>query len=121
MPSTSLRVVANRVREHAEDSPAYTPNMSAYVIVRVRVSDPAQYEKYKALSPGAVEEYGGTFIVRGGASEVLEGEPDDRRIVVLQFPTVDAAKAFYNSERYTHAREVRAGAAEMEMVVVEGL
>ena len=95
--------------------------MSAYVIVRVHVSDPAQYEKYKALSPAAVEEHGGSFIVRGGASEVLEGEPDDRRIVVLQFPTVDAAKAFYNSESYTHAREVRAGAAEMEMVVVEGL
>ncbi len=95
--------------------------MSAYVIVRVSVSDPAQYEKYKALSPAAIEEHGGSFVVRGGASEVLEGEPDDRRIVVVQFPTVEDAKAFYNSESYTHAREVRAGAAEMEVVVVEGL
>ena len=95
--------------------------MSAYVIVRVSVSDPAQYEKYKALSPAAIEEHGGSFVVRGGASEVLEGEPDDRRIVVVQFPTVEDAKAFYNSESYTHAREVRAGAAAMEVVVVEGL
>ena len=47
--------------------------MSAYVIVRVHVSDPAQYEKYKALSPAAIEEHGGSFVVRGGASEVLEG------------------------------------------------
>lgn len=95
--------------------------MSAYVIVRVNVTDPEQYEKYKLLSPGAVQEYGGTFVVRGGAHDVLEGEPDDRRIVVLEFPTVDAAKSFYNSEAYTHARQVRAGAAEMEAVVVEGV
>lgn len=95
--------------------------MPAYVIVRVHVTDPEQYEKYKLLSPGAVEEHGGTFIVRGGAHEVLEGEPDDRRIVVLEFPTLDAAKSFYDSDAYTHAREVRAGAAEMEVVVVEGI
>ena len=95
--------------------------MSAYVIVRVNVTDPEQYEKYKQLSPAAVAEHGGTFIVRGGAHEVLEGEADDRRIVVLEFPTVEAARSFYASETYTHAREVRAGAAEMEVVVVEGL
>ena len=94
--------------------------MPAYIIARVNVTDPEQYEKYKLLSPAASAEFGGTFIVRGGAHEVLEGEPDDRRIVVLEFPTVEAAKSFYDSEAYTHARDVRAGAAEMEMVVVEG-
>ena len=95
--------------------------MSAYVIVRVNVTDPEQYEKYKQLSPAADDKRSAVFGNRGGAHEVLEGEADDRRIVVLEFPTVEAAKSFYDSESYTHAREVRAGAAEMEVVVVEGL
>ena len=95
--------------------------MPAYIIARVNVTNPEQYEKYKLLSPAAAEAHGGTFVVRGGAHEVLEGEQDDRRIVILEFPTAEAAKSFYDSEEYTHAREVRSGAAEMEMVVVEGI
>lgn len=94
--------------------------MAAYVITRVNVTDPEQYEKYKALSPAAVAESGGKFIVRGGESETLEGPEEDRRLVVLEFPDMDSAKAFYDSEKYRHARDVRAGAAEFHMVAVEG-
>jgi len=94
--------------------------MTAYVIARVSVTDPDQYAKYKLLTPAAIEAHGGTFIVRGGEHQVLEGAADDRRIVVLEFPTSVAARAFYDSPEYVEARNVRSGAAEMDMVVVEG-
>ncbi|WP_419841835.1 DUF1330 domain-containing protein [Candidatus Poriferisodalis sp.] len=95
--------------------------MTAYVITRVEITDPDQYEKYKALSPAAAAASGGRFIVRGGESFTLEGPEEDRRIVVLEFPDMDSAKAFYDSEQYRHAREVRAGAADMQMMAVEGV
>ncbi len=94
--------------------------MTAYAIVRVNVTDPDQYEKYKALTPAAVAAHGGRFIVRGGAHEVLEGDPEDRRIVVVEFPDLDSARTFYDSPEYREARAVREGAAEMQMLIVEG-
>ena len=95
--------------------------MAAYVIARVSVTDPEQYEKYKALTPDAIAAYGGKFIVRGGDHETLEGDPDERRLVVLEFATSDDARSFYNSAAYTEARAVRARAADMEMTLVEGV
>ena len=94
--------------------------MAAYVITRVNVTNPDQYEKYKKLSPAAVASCGGKFIVRGGESVTLEGPEEDRRVVVLEFPDMESATKFYDSELYVHARAVRAGAAEFQMVVVEG-
>jgi uncharacterized protein (DUF1330 family) len=95
--------------------------MTAYAIVRVTVTDPARYEHYKTLSPIAVSAHGGRFLARGGPSEVLEGEADDRRIVLLEFPSMDAARAFYDSPEYREARDARAGAAEMHMQIVEAV
>lgn len=94
--------------------------MAAYLIVRVNVTDPDQYEKYKLLTPAAVAANGGKFIVRGGQHESLEGPDDARRVVVLEFDDYGSAKAFYDSPEYVEAREVRAGAAEMHMTLVEG-
>lgn len=94
--------------------------MTAYAIVRVKVTDPEQYQKYMALSPGAIEAHGGRFIARGGAAEVLEGEPEDRRVVVVEFPSMDAARDFYDSPQYREARAAREGAAEMDLLIVEG-
>jgi len=95
--------------------------MAAYIIARVEVTDPDQYAKYKLLTPAAIEAHGGRFIVRGGQAHVLEGDTDPRRIVILEFATREAAKAFYDSPEYTHARQVRDGAAAMEMTLVEGV
>jgi uncharacterized protein (DUF1330 family) len=94
--------------------------MTAYVIARVNVTDPEKYEDYKALSPGAVAAHGGRFIARGGQVKTLEGEPEDRRVVILEFPTVEAAETFYDSAEYEAAREKRRGAAEFQMILVEG-
>jgi len=94
--------------------------MSAYIIANVRVTDAAQYEKYKALSTLAFRQYGAEVCVRGGAVEVLEGDWQPDRLVVLKFASVAQAKAFNESAEYTLARAARDGAAVMRMVLVEG-
>ena len=96
--------------------------MPVYVIADVKVTDPEQYKQYAALSPGAVAAAGGEFLVRGGRSEVLEGDWTPNRVVVTRFPTLEAARAFYHGALYTEARAKRAGATEFfNMVIVEGL
>jgi uncharacterized protein (DUF1330 family) len=94
--------------------------MTAYIITHVTVTDPAKYEGYKALSPGAVAAHGGKFLARGGEVRTLEGQPENRRVVILEFPTMEAAETFYHSAEYAAAREKRRGAAELQMIVVEG-
>lgn len=94
----------------------------AYVIADVKVKDPELYKGYTALTPNAVASAGGKYVVRGGESSVLEGTWTPARLVVLQFESVSAAKAFYNSALYVEARAKRAGATEyFNMVVVEGI
>jgi uncharacterized protein (DUF1330 family) len=95
--------------------------MPAYIIVETDITDPEQYEQYKAASPGAVAAGGGRFIVRGGELAVLEGDWNPSRLVVLEFPDLAAAKAFYESEQYAAARKLRQGAANLNMVAVQGV
>ena len=96
--------------------------MPAFVIADVKVSDPEQYKQYAALSPGAVKSAGGEFMVRGGATEVLEGSFTPGRVVVVRFESMQAARDFYHSALYTEARAKRAGAAEhFNMYIVEGV
>ncbi len=95
--------------------------MVAYVIADVEVTDPAQYEEYKKLTPAAVSQHGGRFLVRGGATALLEGEWPVGRIIVLEFPSLEQAKKFYASVEYTAARRVRAGAANLKIIAVEGV
>ena len=94
--------------------------MAAYIIARIHVSDPVQYEEYKKLSPGAVAAFGGEFIVRGGESETLEGPRETHRLVVVRFDSMEKARAFYHSEQYRAARARREGAAEAQFVLVDG-
>ena len=95
--------------------------MPAYLIVDCLVTDPAQYENYKRLAPPAIAKFGGRYLVRGGATTQLEGQWRPNRVVVLEFPDVETARRFYDSPEYQAARDVRAGAATMNMIVVEGL
>jgi uncharacterized protein (DUF1330 family) len=95
--------------------------MPAYVIVETDVHDPAEYERYKAASPGAVAAGGGRFIVRGGELAVLEGDWRPKRLVVLEFDDLEAAKRWYDSPEYREAKRLREGAATLHMVAVEGL
>ncbi|HEU5148040.1 MAG TPA: DUF1330 domain-containing protein [Chryseosolibacter sp.] len=94
--------------------------MKAYVIVDVRITDPARYEDYKKLTPGSLVPYDGKFIVRGGATETLEGSWKPGRVVVLEFPSLEKAKAWWSSEEYAPAKALRQSASETQMIVVEG-
>ena len=95
--------------------------MPAYVIARINVTDPEKYEGYKALSPGAIAAHGGRFLARGGDVAILEGEPEDRRVVIVEFPSMEQAKTFYDSPEYREARAAREGAAEGQFLLVDGL
>ena len=94
--------------------------MAAYIIARILVTDPTQYEEYKKLSPAAAAAFGGEFIVRGGETETLEGAEETRRLVVVRFDSMDQARAFYRSEQYQAAKAAREGAAEAQFVLVDG-
>jgi uncharacterized protein (DUF1330 family) len=95
--------------------------MPAYVIVETEITDPEQYERYKAASGGAVAAAGGRFVVRGGELAVLEGDWRPSRLVVLEFEDLEAARRWYRSERYQQARKLREGAARLRMVAVQGV
>jgi len=94
--------------------------MSAYLIARVNVVDMQQYQKYIKAVPGVIERFGGKYIARAGETAVLEGEPDNRRVVIIEFPSLDKAKEFYNSGEYQQIRKLRIGAATGELLAVDG-
>lgn len=95
--------------------------MPAYIIVETDIHDPEQYERYKQASPGAVAAGGGRFVVRGGELAVLEGDWRPKRLVMLEFEDLEAAKRFYASPEYQEAKRLREGAANLNMVAVEGI
>ena len=94
--------------------------MPAYVIVETDVTDPKQYEQYKAASPAAIAAGGGRFLVRGGELAVLEGDWQPSRIVVLEFKDLEAAKRWYESQAYQEAKKLREGAASFRAIAVQG-
>lgn len=94
---------------------------SAYIIANVTVTNPQQYEEYKKWSTAAMLELGAEVCVRGGKAEVVEGDWTPDRLVILKFPSLEAARAFNTSPQYGKAREARKGAAIMRMVIVEGV
>jgi uncharacterized protein (DUF1330 family) len=93
---------------------------NAYVIVDIDVTDPQRYAAYRELAGPAVEAAGGRYLVRGGTTEVLEGDRVPHRMVILEFPDMDAARAWYDSPAYREARAVRDGAAVGSFIAVEG-
>jgi uncharacterized protein (DUF1330 family) len=95
--------------------------MTAYVIVDIEVTDLAGYGEYKQLAPVAVKLYGGKYIARGGTNETLEGDWKANRLVILEFESMEKAKAWLNSPEYAPARTLRHKYARTNMVVVEGV
>ena len=82
----------------------YSKDMAGYIIVEIDVTDPVGYEEYKKLAGATVEKYGGKYIVRGGATETLEGDWKPKRIVILQFESVARAKEWLNCDEYREPR-----------------
>jgi uncharacterized protein (DUF1330 family) len=95
-------------------------NKPAYLVVDARVTDPDRMLKYRELAGIAVANYGGRYLVRGGMVESLEGDWRPERIVIVQFDSAETVRRFYDSPEYRAAREARDGAAEFDMLLVEG-
>lgn len=94
--------------------------MSAYLIANVNVQDPEKYEDYRSRTGAIVASHGGKFIVRGGKVHLLEGDPEIHRLVIIQFPDLEAARGFYDSPEYQEVIPFRTRASESQFLIVEG-
>lgn len=95
--------------------------MSALVIVEIDIHDMDLYKSYTLLTPDTIAAYDGKFLVRGGETTLLEGDWQPKRLVVLEFPSVDRAKAWWHSDTYGKAKEIRQQAATTKMIIAEGV
>jgi uncharacterized protein (DUF1330 family) len=94
--------------------------MSAYVVVDITIRDRKSYERYKELAAPTVSAYGGRYLVRGGATESLEGDWHPPRLVILEFPDAEAGRAWWNSPEYEPAKALRQSCADTVMLLVQG-
>ncbi len=95
--------------------------MSAYLVCTVRVDDPETYKKYTARTPALIAKHGGRFLVRGGPVETLEGPAFGDRLVVVEFPSAEAARALYESAEYREAMAYRQASSESTFLLAEGV
>ena len=95
--------------------------MPAYVIAHIDVKDPVQYQDYIKMSPISIAKFGGRFIARGGKTEVLEGNWVPKRLVLLEFPSVERAREWWASEEYAPAKALRQATSYGELVIIDGL
>src|SRR4051794_38249249 len=98
----------------------YDP-MPAYLIGRVHVNAWPRYSEYTKATPAIIAQFGGRFIARGGETVTLEGAEETSRLVLIEFPTLAAAKEFFHSEEYRRAKALREGAAVAQFVVIDGV
>ena len=94
--------------------------MAAYVVVNVNVKDPVRYEDYKKMVPPTLKPYGGRFLVRGGKVQPREGTWLPQRLVILEFPSLEQANAWYDSPEYAPAKALRQATSTADLVIVEG-
>lgn len=95
--------------------------MAGYVIAQLTVTDPEKFEVYRGQVSATIEQYGGKFLVRGGATETVEGDWNPQRMVILQFESVERAKEWYYSPEYSGPMQLRHQAANSNVVFVEGV
>ena len=94
--------------------------MAAYVVVQVEVTDWDRFREYLKETPTVSARYGGKYIARGGETVVLEGDDPAGRVVIIEFPSLERAKEWYNSKEYGEIRKLREGAAKGLLIAVEG-
>ena len=95
--------------------------MAAYIIADLTVTDPAAMEEYRKLVPATLTPFGGRFIVRGGAHQTVEGDWKPNRLVILEFPSMEQAKRWYDSEEYRDPKAMRLRAGRTNLVMVDGV
>ena len=95
--------------------------MAAYIIAEVTITDPPGFEAYRQMVPATVAKYGGKFVVRGGRMEMLEGNWEPKRLVVIEFESAERAKQWWASEDYHEAKALRQRTAQTNLIVIEGV
>jgi len=95
--------------------------LAAYLIADIEITDPVTYEDYKKAVPQTISSYGGRFLVRGGKAELLEGDWAPKRLVVLEFESLEKAKQWWESEEYKSPKALRHSASVAKMILVEGV
>ena len=95
--------------------------MSAYFIAEIELTNPAEYEPYRAAVPATIAQYGGRYLSRGGAAELIEGGPEPKRIVILEFADTAAAKRWYHSPEYQRILSIRLANSTGRVFIVEGV
>jgi uncharacterized protein (DUF1330 family) len=95
--------------------------MAAYVVLNIDVTHPEQYAEYAKLAGATVERYGGRYLVRGGKARKLEGSVEPKRFVVLEFPSLERANAWWDSAEYQEPKAIRGRASRSDTIIVEGV
>jgi uncharacterized protein (DUF1330 family) len=95
--------------------------MAGYVIAAIEVTDPAVFEQYRAQVASTIEKYGGKYLVRGGDTEKVEGDWDPKRLVILEFDSMERAREWYYSQEYSGPMKLRHRSANSNLLLVEGL
>lgn len=95
--------------------------MAAYIIARIEITNWDKYQSYVKATPGVIAKFDGKFIARAGEKVTLEGPEESRRVVILEFPNIDKAKEFFYSPEYQETRKLREGAADAQLVAIEGV
>jgi uncharacterized protein (DUF1330 family) len=95
--------------------------MAAYIVVDIDVHDAPALEEYRRRVPATVEKYGGRFIVRGGQFQVLEGGWQPKRLVLVEFPSSEQARRWYDSEEYRPLKAMRLKASTGNLILVDGV
>ncbi len=95
--------------------------MAAYVVAQDEITDPEGFARYREMVPAIIEQFGGRFLIRGGKAEALEGDWEPSRLVVIEFESVEQAKAWWSSKEYAEAKALRRRSARITLTVVEGV
>ena len=95
--------------------------MAAYLVLNIDVTNPERYAEYVKVAGATVEQYGGRYLVRGGKAETLEGSLAPKRFVVLEFPSLERAKAWWNSAEYRQPKAIRQSTSTSDVILVEGV
>ena len=95
--------------------------MAAYLLAEIEITNPEGYKEYTKAVPATIEKYGGRFVHRGGPTAVLEGEWPERRRVLIEFPTVEAARKWWDSPEYAKPKEMRRANSEGRLLLFEGV
>lgn len=94
--------------------------MAAYVLAEIEITNPEGYKEYTANVPATITQYGGRFLTRGGPVEVLEGEWPQRRRVLIEFPSMEAAKRWWDSPEYAKPKAMRRANSKGRLLLLEG-